>query len=198
MSSLKTFFSLLPCSPLQVCRCFSEVSGDVSERPVQTDRCWSLAGGTYRRDVCNVEQCAYLLHVKEECSNVMPLQRYFKAQHKFGLSHSNGKCVCFNLWRQAFSQGNEYNNDTELAKLGKKLHSNEDPDEIPLTASPCSRVTLPESHRIMVRRTCMCTVWHRLELTLIACMVCMDAARDSARRLVFLLLPSMHRIRSGP
>ena len=160
---------------------------------MQTDRCWSLAGGTYRRDV---EQCAYLLHVKEECSNVMPLQDYFKAQDKFGLSHSNGECVRFKLRRQAFSQGNEYNNNTELAKLWENL-SNEDSDEIPLTASPCSRVTLPESHRIMVRRICMCTVWHRLELTLIACMVCMDAAWDSARRLVFLLLPSMHQIRSG-
>ena len=37
----------------------------------------------------------------------------------------------------------------------------DDPDEIPLTASPCSRVTLAELHRIMVRRTCMCIVWHR-------------------------------------
>ena len=140
-----------------------------------------------------MEQSAYLLHVKEPCSNVMPLHHYFKAQDKFGLSHANGECVRFVLWSQAFEKGNDFNEHTGLSKLSKltwpgRLKS----DEIQLTASPCSRVTVTESQRITVRRACTCTISHRLELVLTACMVCMDAARDSARRLVFLLLPSLY------
>ena len=132
-----------------------------------------------------MEQSAYLLHVKE-CSNVMPLYNYFKAQDKFRLSHANGECVRFVLCRQAFRTGINFND----------MLSDKDSDEIPLTASPCSHLTVPVSQRLTVCRTCMYTISHLHELVLTTCMLCMDAARDSTRRLVFLFLPSLSRIRS--
>jgi len=105
-------------------------------------------------------------------------ERYFKTQNKFRLSHANGECVNFDLHRQAFSTGNNFNEDTR----------------IPLTVSPCSRVTVPENQRKMVRRNCLYIISHHHEIVLTACMARMDAARDSTKGLVFLLLLSLEVI----